>query len=78
MGIDQRTNQPTDGRTNAVSHRGASSRLKIVKSKSTIYLQLAAILKRRGGWDFLPLFKLFSDLTNFLKINGLRMAQMNE
>jgi hypothetical protein len=46
-------------------------------------LQLATIFKRfeLGGWDkarFLRLFKLFLDLTNFLKIHLLRMAQIIE
>jgi hypothetical protein len=46
----------------------------------TIHLQLAAIFKwfELGGWDwahFLCLFKLFSDLTYFMKIHSLRIVQ---
>jgi hypothetical protein len=48
-----------------------------------IHLQLAAISKRfeLGGWAwayFLCLFKLYSDLTYFLNIHSLTMAQMIE
>jgi hypothetical protein len=51
--------------------------------RMNIHLQLAAIFKRfeLGGWDwahFLCLFKLCSDLTNFLKIHLIRIAQMIE
>jgi hypothetical protein len=54
---------------------------KILKIKMSIHLELAAISKQfeLGGWDwahFLCLFEFFSDLTNFLKIHSLRMAQM--
>jgi hypothetical protein len=49
----------------------------------TIHLQLGAIFKQfeLGGWDwahFLCLFKFFSDLTNFLKIHSLAVAQMKD